>query len=193
MDDFRLERFTQRRRDDFLSVHSDTRTDAHCYCVAWWVATWEGWSDRTSEQNLDLRNQLLESGEYDGYLAYLGDVPVGWCQVGPRDRLAKLVKAFELAPDPDTWAITCFHIVPGARGKGVAGRMLQAVVGDLRTRGVRRVEGFPRRGEGHPPEEVWTGTESMFESAGFRVVADNEKFPVLAIELGDGGPPIRPK
>jgi hypothetical protein len=100
-------RFEPGRRADFLALHDDANDAGWCRCVAWWTPTWEGWGERTAEENLALREELLERGEYDGYLAYAGGVPVGWCQAGPRDRLAKLARQFGLAPDPHTWAITC--------------------------------------------------------------------------------------
>ena len=108
--------------------------------------------------------------------------PSGWCQAVPRDRLDKLRRQFARPADPETWAVTCFLIAPALRERGLASFLLGEVLGDLRRRGVRRVEAYPARGEGLPPDDVWTGPEAMFLAAGFRIVQDDPKRPVLVIE-----------
>ena len=85
--------FDASRREDFFAVHSEINDCGWCSCVAWWVPTWDGWGNRTASENRELRESLCERGEYDGYLLYLDGAPVGWCQVGPRDRLEKLAAA----------------------------------------------------------------------------------------------------
>jgi GNAT superfamily N-acetyltransferase len=123
------------------------------------------------------------AGAHDGYLLDLDAEPVGWCQAGPRDRLKKLVGQFELAPSPGTWAITCFLIAPRFRRRGLASEFLQHVIDDLRIRGVRRVEAFPKRGTSLSEGDLWNGPETMFQRAGFRIVRDDPKRPILALDL----------
>ena len=175
---YSVERFCAERREDFYRAHGDW-----CFCVAWHVPTWDGWGDRTAEQNRGLRERLCDSGEYDGYLLYDGDEPVGWCQVGPRDRLAKLRTQFALEPAPENWAITCFQIHPDHRRRGCARRLLTAVLADLRARGVACVEAFPKRGPDLDVDDLWNGPEAMFLAAGFTVTRDDDARPVLIIEL----------
>jgi ribosomal protein S18 acetylase RimI-like enzyme len=151
--------------------------------VAWHAPTWEGWGERTAEENRALRESLLERGEYDGYLVYVDDEPAGWCQAGPRDRLEKLARQFALPPDPQTWAITCFQIAPAYRRKGLATTLLREVLRDLRARGVRRVEAFPKRGEALDVDDLWNGPEAMFRAAGFTVMQDDPVRPVLRLEM----------
>jgi GNAT superfamily N-acetyltransferase len=177
-----VHRFTPDREKDFFRLHTSPGA-GWCFCAAWWVPTWEGWGERTSEDNRNLRERLCEAGEYDGYLLYADSEPVGWCQVGPRDRLKKLVSQFELAPSPGTWAITCFLIAPGFRRRGLASYFLQQVIAGLRNRGVRRVEAFPKRGKGLSEGDLWTGPEAMFHRAGFGLVRDDPTRPILGLDL----------
>lgn len=168
--------------DDFYRVHCEQNGEGWCNCVAWWVPTWDGWGERTAAQNRALRDELFARGEHDGYLVYVDGQPVGWCQVGPRDRLTKLRAQFGLEPDPGAWAVTCFVIAPTHRRRGVASFLLQEVLSDLSRQGVPRVEAFPKRGtEG--PGGLWTGPEAMYRAAGFEVVQDDPKAPVLAMNL----------
>ncbi len=184
--DITVARFDVSRRADFYRLHSDENGAGWCRCVAWWVPTWEEWGYRTDEKNLAFREQLLTMGHYDGYLAYIDEVPVGWCQVGRRDRLAKLRGQFALAPSPETWAISCFFVTPGHRRVHVATTLLREVLKDLRDRGVHRVEAYPKRGLDLDERELWTGPEKIFVAAGFQPALENLVRPVLAIDLKTG-------
>jgi len=175
-------RFEAARRDDFFRLHAAANDAGWCFCVAWWVPTWEGWGERAAVQNRELREALCERGEYDGYLLYVDGQPAGWCQAGPRDRLAKLARQFQLAPDPAAWAITCFQIAPAYRRQGLAAYLLDEVLHDLHARGVRRVEAFPKRGADLDMGDLWNGPEAMFRAAGFTVARDDPQRPVLALE-----------
>jgi GNAT superfamily N-acetyltransferase len=179
---YRVERFGPGSRDDFRRLHSDANGAGWCQCVAWWVPTWDGWADRSTVENVTLRERLCEAGEYDGLLAFDGDVPVGWCQLGPRDRLEKLVRQFQLKPDPGAWAVSCFLVAPSHRGRGVAGALLAAAIEAAGSERADRLEGYPRRGESDP-EGLWTGPEALFRAAGFRVVREGDPRSVLALEL----------
>ena len=109
--------------------------------------TWDGWAARSAAENRQLRTNLWQRGQYDGYLLYVDGEIAGWCQVGPRDRLDKLTQQVSLAPDPAAWAITCFMIAPAHRGQGHAAWLLDHVLSDLKAQGVTIVETFPRRGD----------------------------------------------
>lgn len=168
---------------DFYRVHSKANGADWCFCTAWWVPTWEGWGDRTAEENRAFRDSLFAQGMYDGYLLYADDEPVGWCQCGKRDRLTKLVESHGLQPDSDVIAITCFFIAPRYRGHELAHRLLQGVLRDLQNKGEKRVQAFPCHRQGLPPEDVWTGPESLYQQAGFRRVKKCEKRTVMELRL----------
>lgn len=168
---------------DFWRLHSDENQAGWCFCTAWWVPTWEGWSERSTEDNRHLRANLLQRGEYDGYLLYIDGAVAGWCQVGQRDRLRKLTRQFDLAPDPDMWAITCFLIAPSHRGQGHAAWLLDQVLNDLRARGAKAVEAFPRRGNQLDTLDLWNGPEMMFRQRGFAVFKEDPIRPVLRLSL----------
>jgi ribosomal protein S18 acetylase RimI-like enzyme len=180
-----VHRFDAAHHDDFYRLHCAANDAGWCYCVAWWAPTWDGWGERTAAENRWLRDALCDRGEYDGYLLYVDDTPVGRCQAGPRDRLEKLVGQFQLAPHPATWAITCFQIAPAHQRQGLASYLLDEALRDLRTRGARRVEAFPKRGTELAADDIWNGPEAMFRTAGFVVVRDDPQRPVLALKLSD--------
>lgn len=169
--------------DDFFRVHSKENGEGWCNCVAWHVPTWEGWGERTEQDNLGVRKRLFAEGEFDGYILYQDDEPVGWCQCGPRDRLPKLLSQKALAPSAETWAITCFVIIPPFRGKGIAHACLERILEDLRDRGIRHVQAFPKCGQGLGAGEVWTGPESLYVKAGFELERPSAVSPVYGKRL----------
>ena len=172
-------------RPDFRRIHCEANGAGWCHCVAWWVESFDGWGERTAEQNLELREELFARGEDDGYLLMDGEEPIAWCQVGPRDRLPNLLRRYGPEPDPAVWAVTCFVVVPSARRSGAATELLAGVLEDLRARGVPRVQAFPRRGATEPGA-MWTGPEALFLRAGFTVERDDPQRPVLSLALSPG-------
>jgi GNAT superfamily N-acetyltransferase len=185
-----VHRLSPSRRGDFFRLHNEVNGCGWCCCVAWWVPTWEGWGERTAEDNRALRQALFARGEDDGYLLYRDGLPAGWVQAGPRDRLTHLTTDYGLEPDGEVWAITCFLVAPDARRRGLARQLLAASLEDLRRRGVRRVQAFPRRGHDLPPEDMWRGPEATFLEAGFAVVRDDSRRPVLSLTLTGADDPL---
>lgn len=179
---YRVERLGPSGRADFFRLHSPENGEGWCCCTAWWTETWDGWGERTEAENRALRESLFDRGEWDGYLLYAGDEPVGWCQAGPRDRLAKLVAQFGRPPDPGAWAVTCFVVAPPFRRRGAARALLRGVLRDLAERGAARVEAFPRPGAAEPGE-MWTGPEALYLEAGFTPIARSGGRVILGKEI----------
>ncbi len=186
----RIRRLEASNAEDFWRLHSEDNGAGWCCCAAWWTPSWEGWGERSAEQNRALRLRLFQWRIYDGYLCYVDGEVAGWCQCLPRDRLEKLRRQYDLEEDPEAWALSCFLMAPPYRGRSLCRRLLEAVLADLRLQGVKRVEAFPRRGDCLPEEDLWTGPEGLFREAGFSLLRDHERFPVyeLALDANAAGP-----
>ena len=177
----RVERLSSDNIDDFFKVHSGKC--GWCYCTAWWVPMWEGWTARRDEENRQSRLDLFKKGEFDGYILHVDNQPVGWCQVGKRDRLNKLIKQYNLEPNPEVWAITCFMIRPEFRKQGLARYMLKVILEDLESRGVRMVQTFPNRTKSNESGAHWKGPEKMYSEVGFKTERDDPNHPILSMRL----------
>jgi hypothetical protein len=179
----RIERLSALNRDDFFNVMSMGDFGDCCFCVFWWQATHNDWSDRTCDQNHQFREGLFSQNVYDGFLLYIDDKPQGWCQCGPRDQWPSLLQKYSLESDAQTWAITCFVLNPEIKGNGYAHRFLSEVLKSLQLQGVARVQAFPHVGTNLKSEDVWPGPISIYEKAGFKTIKADERRPILEISL----------
>ena len=139
-----------------------------CWCVSYRLPGRQAVS--IPEREAYMRG-LCESGQPPGVLAYIDDVPVGWCSVSPRAGLSRLVNSRTVpkVDDQPVWSVICFVVRAGYRRKGVAAAMLDGAVEYARSQGAHVVEGYPLDTQGAKLSSTfaYVGTVSMFESAGF--------------------------
>ena len=170
---------------DFERLFSQKNGWDHCQCMHFHRS-------RSSPENAKLssraergvrnrreKRELVERGCSHGILVYAKGEPVGWCQYGPREELPRIDESRKyrgLAPEDGTaklWRITCFVVDKKYRGRGVASAALNAALKAIRNKGGGLVEAYPiTRWESRAfGNESTHGTASMFEKAGFKVVA----------------------
>lgn len=161
------------RFDDLADLFRSTPVASMCWCMYWRLASSEFSSRRVVELREALRN--LAAGEpTPGLLAYLDGRAVGWISVGPRTDYARLERSRTIRPidDQPVWSVVCFVVSRTARGRGVAGALLEAAVTYAGDHGARIVEGYPvDPGTATLPSGAgYTGLRSTFERAGFAAV-----------------------
>lgn len=123
-----------------------------------------------------------------GLIAYRDGRAIGWVSLGPREDYERLAYSKVLAPvdDAPVWSIVCFVVSRRARGQGVAAALLDAAIAYRLEGGATMLGAYPVDvGDGRiPAANAFHGTLSMFERAGFRVVARrqwNDSTPVRPI------------
>ncbi len=125
-----------------------------------------------------------------GLVAYVEDQPAGWVAVEPRTAYPRLRTARipwsgrdEDRDDAGVWAVTCFVVRRGFRGRGLAKALASAAVEHARDRGATAVEGYPRIA-GADESNLFVGSRSIFEAAGMREVSrPTEARAVMRMEL----------
>ena len=151
-----------------------------CWCISWRHPKGEKWADVKGTVNRRRFQKLVQTGKAHGAIAYAGKEPVGWVSFDRRTDYAKLDRAPSLACDDadQVWAIPCFFIQAGLRGKGVASRLLKEAIRILRRKGAKIAEGYPvkpwKSGERIPGAFAYTGTIPIFLSAGFTPVGPRD-------------------
>ena len=154
---------------DFVSFQDSGCDYGPCYCMYWWVdpGTWGG---LTATEKLLMRNRMSAKGRFDGYLLYGDDTVVAWCQCAPRDEFPHIDDLFDIKHEEGVWAVTCFLVKKGMRNRGIMETMLGMVLEDLRGRGARAVEAYPRRLDSFDEMYAWNGPEQAYIDSGFRFI-----------------------
>jgi GNAT superfamily N-acetyltransferase len=170
--------------DDLVAIFGTADYSGRCQCQRFKVPGWI-WRDSTQEQRTDmLRTQTgcgrPEAASTSGLVAYVDGEPAGWVAVEPRTAYPKLRTSRvpwrgrdEDKADDGVWAVTCFAVRKGYRGRGLTYPLARATIDFARERGARAVEGYPM--EPQPGKEVtWgelhVGARQVFEDAGFEEV-----------------------
>ena len=131
----------------------------------------------SSAKNKALFQAIVKSGPPPGLLASDGGVPVGWCQIAPRDGLPTMDRSYMLkrVDDKPVWAISCLFVRKTHRGKGITPALIKAAVTFAAKSGARIVESYPvdtRVAKGQKTaSSMYTGAASTFKKLGFKTIA----------------------
>ncbi|WP_372671722.1 GNAT family N-acetyltransferase [Amycolatopsis kentuckyensis] len=142
--------------DDLVAIFGTADYPGRCQCQRFKVAGWI-WRDSTQEQRTAMLRSQTRCGDRDaatsGLVAYVDGEPAGWVAVEPRTAYPKLrgsrVPWSGRAEDKDddgVWAVTCFAVRKGYRGRGLTYPLAEATIGFARERGAR-ARGVP---DDHP-------------------------------------------
>lgn len=147
-------------------------TERGCWCQAW-RGTRQ--SDGLGADNRARLEAQVRHGTFaPGVIAYLDGEPVGWCGLGPRAAMPRLVgsRTIPAVDDAPAWSIGCFVVRPGYRRRGVARALVRGAVAYARSQGAPAVEAYPIDPAGARVSSAFgfVGFVSTFEAAGFRRV-----------------------
>lgn len=140
---------------------------------------------RARELNRSDFRQIVATGPPPGLLAFDGDLPIGWCQITPRDSLPWLDQTWRLrrVDDMPVWSITCFYVRIGYRRRGVTSALIRAAVASAREAKAPAVEAYPLDGN-LSPSSTSTGYASTFARLGFKEVSRHSpERPIMRYEL----------
>ncbi|HYP18914.1 MAG TPA: GNAT family N-acetyltransferase [Chloroflexia bacterium] len=147
---------------------------AGCWCM-WWVLPRKQYDAQKGEANKQALRARVAAGEVPGLLGYIGDEPVAWCAVQPRQAYPALERSRTLArvDEQPVWSIVCLFVARKYRRKGISTLLLASGVEHAGQHGASIVEGYPvePRSEKMPDAFAWTGTLTACRRAGFVEVA----------------------
>jgi len=170
---------TPDRIDDLASLFEQGGDPKWCWCAYYRVRGIDFSKGSKTRHRSVMETAAVDNaaeGRAPGLVAYDGDEVVGWMSIGPRDDYERLAHSRVLAPLDDTpvWSIVCFVVGRRARGQGIARTLLAAGIAYAREHGATTLEAYPVEipdGDRIPSGSVYRGTLSMFEAAGFALVA----------------------
>ena len=111
--------------------------------------------------------EMLNRNQIQGYLAYDGDLSVGWCNAADIESYAGFVPDFARKNTcGKTISIVCFEISPEYRGKGIASAFIDRVCSDAKTKGYAAVEGYAKLSDERNDFD-YQGPVRLYQKAGF--------------------------
>ena len=115
--------------------------------------------------------EMLDQNKIRGYLAYDGEVAVGWCNAANMETYLGFVPAFARQNAcGKTISIVCFEIAPEYRGKGIASALIHRVCEDAKSEGYVAVEGYAALSDKRNDFD-YQGPVQLYQKAGFTEVA----------------------
>ena len=122
---------------------------------------------------------MLNKNEIRGYLAYDGELAVGWCNAADMDSYAGFVPDFARKNTcGKTVSIVCFEIAPEYRGKGLASAFIERVCNDARANGYAAVEGYAILSDKRNDFD-YQGPVRLYQKAGFTEVMREKEQVVM--------------
>ena len=171
---------TPDRFEDFADIVNRSRRANTCWCLSHRITPAEirelgGDGPNAREQAM---RALCERPNPPGVVTYADGVPVGWCNIGPRSEITRLVRSTVIHPldDRPVWSIVCTIVRAGHRKQGVTTPLLEGAVAYAASRGAPAVEAHPVDTAGGRMDQTmaFVGTRAKFERVGFEVVGTTD-------------------
>ncbi len=135
----------------------------------------------------------IDTAPSPGILGYFEGTPVAWVQVGPRQDVPQFNSPRTVArpledreaTDPTIWALSCLFMQSKLRGRGLSHQLVRAAIDHARAGGARHLDACPiDRAKQSKSVALWVGATTVFEAAGFDVVARRKDGrPLMRLDL----------
>ena len=159
-----IQRLNPTNFEDFIRLHQELSG----FCPHGQVAAWadKDWA-RTTSPCL-LQEEFFDHGRYYGYLLFVDEKAVGWCQAAPEKTPLDNLLDSGGSSGQIAWHLTCFHIRKDYIRLGIARFMIDEILVDLRERGIKRVEATRVLDSIQDSSNLWL-TPEVFRAAGLPV------------------------
>ena len=164
---------TERLWNDLERLFGENGADSGCWCM-WWRIKRSEFEKQRGEGNRKALKSTVDSGNIPGILAYLGNEPVAWCSVAPREQFPVLDRSRTLkrVDSEPVWSIVCFFVAKQHREKALTHALISASLKYAKENGARVVEAYPldKQPSNHTAGEAYTGYATTFQKEGFKEV-----------------------
>jgi ribosomal protein S18 acetylase RimI-like enzyme len=146
---------------------------AFCYCNFLYAdRKVKPWGEYSANENREAVIQLVGAGRLRGYLAYVDDQAIGWCNAAPKTLIPELKDLWPEDAD-QIGSIGCFVIAKAFRRQGIGRRLLAAACEGFQAEGLKIVEGYPLPSSQDESANHF-GPLKMFLSYGFEHFEQNQ-------------------
>jgi GNAT superfamily N-acetyltransferase len=170
------------RWKDFELLFGERGACGGCWCMSWRLKKSE-FELGKGEPNKYSMKDIVYRGKPAGVLAYVNDIPIGWCAVAPREVYKRLESSRVLRgiDDKPVWSISCLFIAKVFRRKGVSTELIKGAIEYAKLNGANIVEAYPvvPYDNNVPDAFLWTGVPAAFEAVGFTEVKRRSKWKLM--------------
>ena len=174
-----IKRLTSELNNDYLDffdnrAFTDDNPNGPCYCtspnqdeetIGKMVGEFKSYG--VKETLRKYAAEMLDKNMIQGYLAYDGELAVGWCNAADIESYAGFVPNFARENTcGKTISIVCFEIDPEYRGMGIASAFIEQICSDARSNGYAAVEGYSIVSDKRNDYD-YQGPMELFSKAGF--------------------------
>ena len=111
--------------------------------------------------------EMLNKNQIHGYLAYDGELSIGWCNAADMESYAGFVPEFARKNTcGKTISIVCLEITPEYRGMGIASALIDRICHEGKMKGYSAVEGYPKISENSNAFD-YQGSVFLYQKNGF--------------------------
>ncbi len=128
--------------------------------------------------------KIIQAGQVPGILAFLGNEPIGWCSIAPREAFPVLDRSTTLKriDDKSVWSIVCLFIAKEYRNRGYSKALIGAAVSYAKSNGAEIIEAYPLKSTKHRVQSYasYMGFHKTFKELGFNNVIRRSKIrPIM--------------
>ncbi|HZC66711.1 MAG TPA: GNAT family N-acetyltransferase [Candidatus Dormibacteraeota bacterium] len=155
----------------------------NCWCMYWRIGA--QYRRNPPAKNKAAFKSVIREGPPPGLIAFEGQLPVGWCQLTPREDLAWLDRTWgpKTIDQTPVWSISCLYVRVGHRKKGVTAALLGTAICSAKKAKAAALEAYPLDAR-KSPSATGTGFASTFARAGFKIVAKpTPPRPIMRLNL----------
>ena len=186
-----IKRLTPELNDDYLDffdhrAFTDDNPNGPCYCtsanqdeeeIRQMVSEFKAYGVKETVRRYAV--EMLKQNRIQGYLAYDGDVSVGWCNAADMESYAGFVPEFARKNAcGKTVSIVCFEIAPEYRGMGIASAFIDRVCSDAKSEGYAAVEGYAKLSDQRNDFD-YQGPVRLYQKAGFTEAAKENGLVIM--------------
>ena len=160
--------------------------DTKCYCITWcgdnvYLNGGSHWFSSPAERRINAIERI-RNGDIHGYLAYLDNEVVGWCNANTKAECKECINYLrtdggvpleECRESEKIKFIFCFAVAPKVQRMGVATQMLEHICRDAAAENFDCIEAFPSRKSTDPAGDH-RGPLEMYIKCGFSIHAEQD-------------------
>ena len=168
---------------DFARLFEERGGPKSCWCMVWRASSAEAKCKDGSNRRAQIKSRV-DGGIPIGLIGYMGEQPVAWCSIAPRETYRPLGgPAADLATER-IWSLACLFIKRDHRGKGLTAELITAAIAQAKAHKAMIVEAYPV--DADSPSYRFMGFVDTFASAGFQEVGRaGQRRHVMRLILSD--------